>query len=89
MIMDREVAKPETYGLLKGWTASRMGMMTLVRVLPPELYDEVQRRVREGICGVSEAWERKRPRLPKREARKRALRSLRFSALSALNRRAD
>jgi hypothetical protein len=49
MIMDKEVAKPETYGLPPGWTASMMGMMTLVRVLPPDMYDEVQRRIREGI----------------------------------------
>jgi len=49
MIMDKEVAKPETYGLPAGWTASMMGMMTLVRVLPPAEYDEIQRRIREGI----------------------------------------
>ena len=49
MIMDKEVAKPETYGLPPGWTAAMMGMMTLVRVLPPAMYDEVQRRIREGI----------------------------------------
>ena len=49
MIMDKEVAKPQTYGLPPGWTASMMGMMTLVRVLPPEEYDEVQRRIRAGI----------------------------------------
>ena len=49
MIMDKEVAKPETYGLPSGWTASMMGMMTLVRVLPPDRYEEVQRRIREGI----------------------------------------
>jgi FtsP/CotA-like multicopper oxidase with cupredoxin domain len=49
MIMDKEVAKPETYGLPPGWTASMMGMMTLVRVLPPAMYDEVMRRIREGI----------------------------------------
>lgn len=49
MIMDKEVAKPHTYGLPPGWTASMMGMMTLVRVLPPEMYDEVQRRIRLGI----------------------------------------
>ena len=49
MIMDKEVAKPETYGLPAGWTASMMGMMTLVRVLPPDRYEEVQRRIREGI----------------------------------------
>ncbi|MCA1614036.1 MAG: copper oxidase [Acidobacteria bacterium] len=49
MFMDKEVAKPETYGLPPGWTGSFMGMMTMVRVLPPELYDEVTRRMREGI----------------------------------------
>jgi FtsP/CotA-like multicopper oxidase with cupredoxin domain len=49
MIMDKEVAKPHTYGLPPGWTASMMGMMTLVRVLPPSMYDEVQRRIRAGI----------------------------------------
>jgi len=52
MIMDKEVAKPQTYGLPPGWTAAMMGMMTLVRVLPPEMYDEVQRRIREGIIEV-------------------------------------
>ena len=49
MVMDKEVAKPETYGLPPGWTASMMGMMTLIRVLPPNLYDEVQRRIKAGI----------------------------------------
>lgn len=48
MIMDKEVAKPETYGLPPGWTASMMGMMTLVRVLPPDKYEEVMSRIREG-----------------------------------------
>jgi manganese oxidase len=49
MFMDKEVAKPQTYGLPPGWTGSFMGMMTMVRVLPPAMYDEVMRRVREGI----------------------------------------
>ena len=49
MFMDKEVAKPETYGLPPGWTGSVMGMMNLVRVLPPDMYEEVQRRIREGI----------------------------------------
>ena len=43
MVMDEMVAKPETHGLRRGWTGAMMGMMTLVRVLPPELYDEIQR----------------------------------------------
>ena len=41
MPMDEEVAKPETYGLRPGWTGSMMGMMTLVRVLRPDLYAKV------------------------------------------------
>jgi hypothetical protein len=55
MIMDREVAKPHTYGLPPGWTGSMMGMMTLVRVLPPTMYDEVVRRIREGITELPAA----------------------------------
>jgi FtsP/CotA-like multicopper oxidase with cupredoxin domain len=55
MIMDKEVAKPQTYGLPPGWTAAMMGMMTLVRVLPPDQYDEVQRRIREGITEMPQA----------------------------------
>jgi FtsP/CotA-like multicopper oxidase with cupredoxin domain len=46
--MDEEVAKPETYGLAPGWTGAMMGMMTLVRVLPPEKYEEVMARIKEG-----------------------------------------
>ena len=41
MVMDEEVAKPETTGLRPGWSGSMMGMMTLVRVLPPDLYDKI------------------------------------------------
>jgi hypothetical protein len=33
--------KPENYGLRKGWSGAMMGMMTLVRVLPAELYDKI------------------------------------------------
>lgn len=44
MPMDHLIDKPETYGLRKEWTASMMGMMTLVRVLPPDLFDEIERR---------------------------------------------
>ena len=42
MAMDEEVAKPETYGLRPTWTGGLMGMMTLVRVLEPEVYDRIQ-----------------------------------------------
>jgi hypothetical protein len=42
MAMDDLVQKPETYGLRPGWTGFMMGMMTLLRVLPPEQYDHIQ-----------------------------------------------
>lgn len=42
MVMDDMVAKPETYGLRPTWTGGMMGMMTLVRVLPPALYDKIK-----------------------------------------------
>jgi FtsP/CotA-like multicopper oxidase with cupredoxin domain len=48
MTMDKEVAKPETYGLPPGWTGSMMGMMTLVRVLPPADYEKLMARIKEG-----------------------------------------
>jgi FtsP/CotA-like multicopper oxidase with cupredoxin domain len=48
MIMDDAVAKPETYGLAPGWSGAVVGMMTLVRVLPSDKYEEVMARVREG-----------------------------------------
>jgi hypothetical protein len=48
MPMDEEVTKPETYGLPKDWSAALGGMMTLVRVLPPERYEEIMTLVREA-----------------------------------------
>ncbi len=42
MVMDDLVAKPETYGLRRGWSGGTMGMMTIVRVLQPELFDKIQ-----------------------------------------------
>jgi FtsP/CotA-like multicopper oxidase with cupredoxin domain len=47
MGMDEAVDKPETYGLPKNWSAGMMGMMTMVRVLPDNEYDEIQKRIRE------------------------------------------
>lgn len=42
MVMDEMYKnKPETFGLRPGWTGGMMGMMTLVRVLPPEKYDQI------------------------------------------------
>jgi manganese oxidase len=41
MAMDKEVDKPETYGLPPGWSGFVGGMMTFVRVLPPDQYDKI------------------------------------------------
>jgi hypothetical protein len=32
---------PETYGLPAGWSGFMGGMMTLVRVLPPEQFEKI------------------------------------------------
>jgi FtsP/CotA-like multicopper oxidase with cupredoxin domain len=42
MVMDQMVAKPETHGLRPGWSGGTMGMMTIVRILQPELFDTIQ-----------------------------------------------
>ena len=42
MPMDEIITpKAENFGLRKGWTASMMGMMTLVRVVTPAVYDQI------------------------------------------------
>jgi FtsP/CotA-like multicopper oxidase with cupredoxin domain len=43
MVMDEMFVKPETWGLRPGWTGGTMGMMTLVRVLKPEVFDRIQK----------------------------------------------
>ena len=48
MGMDEAVAKPETHGLPRNWSAGMMGMMTLVRVLPPDKYDEIMALKRQA-----------------------------------------
>ncbi len=48
MGMDEAVAKPENNGLPRNWSAMMMGMMTLVRVLPAELYDLVMNDIQRG-----------------------------------------
>jgi FtsP/CotA-like multicopper oxidase with cupredoxin domain len=42
MGMDEAVARPETHGLPPNWSAGMMGMMTMLRVLPDNEYDEIQ-----------------------------------------------
>ena len=48
MIVDDDVVKPETWGLAPGWTASMMGMMNLVRVLPEDKYSKIMAMIKEG-----------------------------------------
>jgi hypothetical protein len=48
MAMDEMVEKPQNYGLRPGWSGFMQGMMTFVRVLPPDKYNEVMARVRQG-----------------------------------------
>ena len=48
MAVDRMVDKPENYGLRPGWSGCMMGMMTFLRVLPPDKYDEVVARMKQA-----------------------------------------
>ncbi len=41
MAMDGMFEKPETHGLRPGWSGFMQGMMTLIRVLPPDQYDQI------------------------------------------------
>ena len=42
LAMDLPLEKPEILGLPAGWTASMMGMMTLVRVVSPEMFERIE-----------------------------------------------
>ena len=48
MAMDAMVNRPENYGLRAGWSGYMQGMMTFVRVLPPDKYDEVIARMKQA-----------------------------------------
>jgi hypothetical protein len=48
MAMDDVVVKPQNYGLRPGWSGFMQGMMTFVRVLPPDKYDEVMAQINKG-----------------------------------------
>jgi manganese oxidase len=48
MAMDQMVEKPENYGLRPGWSGYMMGMMTFLRVLPPDKYEEVIARMKQA-----------------------------------------
>jgi hypothetical protein len=42
MVPDAGPPKPETHGLPDGWAAGMMGMMTLVRVVSPEMFGHIE-----------------------------------------------
>jgi hypothetical protein len=48
MTMDQAVDRPENYGLKPGWSGFMQGMMTFVRVLEPDRYDEVISRMKRA-----------------------------------------
>jgi hypothetical protein len=49
MVMDDAVAKPETHMLRPTWTAGMMGMMTLIRVLTPEMWAMIEELKAKGV----------------------------------------
>jgi hypothetical protein len=49
MVMDESFAKPETHMLRPTWTAGMMGMMTLVRVLTPDMWSMIQELKAKGV----------------------------------------
>jgi manganese oxidase len=55
MVMDDAVAKPETHGMAKGWSAAIQGMHTVVRVLPPDKYEDIVRRIRDAASAPPQA----------------------------------
>ena len=50
MAMDeaKTVAKPENTGLAPNWSAMMMGMMSLIRVLPSDRYEQINELVKQG-----------------------------------------
>lgn len=52
MPMDEAVNKPENFGLAQNWSAGMMGMMSLVRVLPPDKYDHIMGLIAQRQPGL-------------------------------------
>jgi manganese oxidase len=57
MVMDEAVAKPETHMLRPTWSAGMMGMMTLVRVLTPEMFAMIEDLKAKGVKPATEPIE--------------------------------
>ena len=58
MGMDKAVYRPENYGLPPNWSANMMGMMSLVRVVPDELYDKIMAMKARGESQPPQEQER-------------------------------
>jgi len=60
MAMDKSVEKPENYGLQPWWSGFMQGMMTLVRVLPPDEYAKIMAMIRtkrlQPMPGMPGGW---------------------------------
>jgi FtsP/CotA-like multicopper oxidase with cupredoxin domain len=52
MVMAEIEKRPYNFGLRPGWSGFMQGMMTLVRVLPPDRYDRVMEKIRQGQRGM-------------------------------------
>jgi hypothetical protein len=48
MAIDALVERPENLGLRPGWSGFAMGMMSFVRILPPDRYDEIIARMKRA-----------------------------------------
>jgi manganese oxidase len=48
MAMDEMVQKPQNDNLPRGWSGFMQGMMTFIRVLPPDQYDQMMVRIHQG-----------------------------------------
>ena len=64
MAMDAMVDKPENFGLRPGWSGFMAGMMTFVRVLPPDKYDQIMelRKKQEGKQPMKMDMQRMEPK---------------------------
>jgi len=48
MAIDNMVERPQNFGLRPGWSGFMQGMMSFVRVLPADQYDQVMEQIRQG-----------------------------------------
>jgi hypothetical protein len=48
MAMDKMLERPGNFGLRPGWSGFMQGMMSFVRVLPPDKYDQVMTQMRQA-----------------------------------------